>query len=666
MKNHEKVLSSSSAVVAGTSIEAWTIATEDTKLTVGANKDGQLVVCELSNPAAGWNWTAEPSVFDLVAKAGVDGVDRPLRWQFKGGTLEENDGQQLRLRFACAEPALELESVWRARPGRGPVRHAMRIANRSGQPVTLHEQPTVHLALAGRPEKGALTLWTFHTDGHRPDAKGVYRDEVTPSFRREVLTLPDKQYQFIPYAVFDAGGKHGVYVGVEWTSCRIAVSAPDGDGPGRARVRGGEFDGFRIEVAAGETFEVPPGFIGAYAGDVDDAGNSLRRHLFNQGMPAIVRRDPTYPKVQWNAFYAAGDRPGNWNSVEAKYYSLVDEMARLGFEEVMLDVGWWQGDTRAEEPVADPVDWPSGMRQAADYAHAKGLRFGIYWAKGEDMASAEGRERRLRHIKRLFEEYQGDIWRSDHTGGPVVGASYASVSGFYAMLDQLYREVSNFEWENCCGGGEIKDFGAMQRSVKIFLTDTYEERDVRQAFYDSSFAFPPAQLMGCLGTDAKKRYQPQPGAAGMRYAFRTMSLGAPEWFLDAPNGGNGGRPWTDEEKQAVKQAVETYKTRIRPLVRNADLYHILPRADGRSWDGIQYHDPATKRGVVYLFKPSPVADTITLKLRGVEPGRRYRVTFEDGSGPAAEKTGEDLSKAFDVTLKGAPVSELVWIEEINP
>ena len=353
MKNHEKVLSSSSAVVAGTSIEAWTIATEDTKLTVGANKDGQLVVCELSNPAAGWNWTAEPSVFDLVAKAGVDGVDRPLRWQFKGGTLEENDGQQLRLRFACAEPALELESVWRARPGRGPVRHAMRIANRSGQPVTLHEQPTVHLALAGRPEKGALTLWTFHTDGHRPDAKGVYRDEVTPSFRREVLTLPDKQYQFIPYAVFDAGGKHGVYVGVEWTSCRIAVSAPDGDGPGRARVRGGEFDGFRIEVAAGETFEVPPGFIGAYAGDVDDAGNSLRRHLFHHGMPEIVRRDPTYPKVQWNAFYATGDRPGNWNSVEAKYYPLVDEMARLGFEEVMLDVGWWQGETRAEEPVAE-------------------------------------------------------------------------------------------------------------------------------------------------------------------------------------------------------------------------------------------------------------------------------------------------------------------------
>jgi hypothetical protein len=531
--------------------------------------------------------------------------------------------------------------------------------------VTLHEPASLHLDIGSRANEGALTLSTFHTDGHRPDAKGVYREDVTPSFRCEVVTLPDNQYQFIPYAVFDAGGTHGVYVGIEWTSCRIAVSAPDGDGPGRARVCGGEFDGFRIEVAAGETFEVPPGFIGAYAGDVDDAGNSLRRHLFHHGMPEIVRRDPTYPKVQWNAFCSTGDRFGNWNSVEAKYYPLVDEMARLGFEEVMLDVGWWKGETRAEEPVADPVDWPSGMRKAADYAHAKGLRFGLYWAKGEDMATAEGRARRLGHVKRLFAEYKADIWRSDHTGGPVVEASYASVKGFYAMLDRLYREVPNFEWENCCGGGEIKDFGAMQRSVKIFLTDTYEDRDVRQAFYDSSFAFPAAQLMGCLGTDAKKRYQPQPGAAGMKYAFRTMSLGAPEWFIDAPNGGNGGRPWTDEDKAAITSAVETYKTRIRPLVRNADLYHILPRPDGTNWDGIQYFDPVTGKGVVYLFKPGAVADTITIKLRGVDPGRRYRVSFEDGSNPTAEKTGAELVQGLEVTLTGAPVSELVWIEEIN-
>jgi alpha-galactosidase len=336
---------------------------------------------------------------------------------------------------------------------------------------------------------------------------------------------------------------------------------------------------------------------------------------------------------------------------------MVDAIAPLGFEEVMLDVGWWKGGTSAPEPEADPVDWPSGMAKAAEHAHKAGMRFGLYWNKGEEMASPQGRDRRAAHIKRLYNEHHADLWRSDNTAGPVMGASYASVLGFYAMLDQLYREIPNFEWENCSSGGRIKDFGAMKRAVKVFMSDGNKETMVRQEFYDGSYMYPPSQLMGCVG------YVAPQGATALKFAFRSASLGAPEWFLDAPNGGNGGPKWTDEDKAAVTAAVATYKAKIRPLVRNADLYHILPRPDGRNWDGIQYHDTATGKGVAFLFKPGPVSDTITLKLRGVEAGKRYRVSFEDGSNPVVEKTGEELVQGLPVTLKGAPVSELVWIEE---
>ncbi|MBM4043261.1 MAG: alpha-galactosidase, partial [Planctomycetes bacterium] len=612
---------------------------------------------ELSNPAAGWNWTAEGSAFALLAKAAVGGAEQELKWRFKDGALDKSDGQKLALRFACNGLPLELRSVWWARPGRGPVHHALQIANKSDKPVTLFEQPTLHLDLAS--PDGALTMWTFHSDGGTPDPAGVYRHEVAPPFYRQVRTHPNGE--FIPYAVFDAGGKQGVYVGIEWGYCRLAAAAAEGDKSGAVRVRGGEFPAFAISVGPGETFDAPPGFVGTYRGDVDDAGNSLRRYLFNYCVPEVVRKDPTYPKVQWNAFGATGDKPGSWNSVEAKYYPLIDDIAPLGFEEVMLDVGWWKGPTSAPEPEGDPVDWPSGMAKAAAHAHKAGLRFGLYWNKGEEMASKEGRDRRMAHVKRLYSEYNADMWRSDGTGGPVVSPSYPSTKGFYAMLDQLAREIPNFQWENCNGGGRIKDFGAMRRNVKIFLTDTYAEHHVRQAFYDSSFAFPPAQLEGCLGsTDG--RFRPK-GPVGMRFAFRSASLGAPEWFIDAPNGGNGTAPWTDDEKAAVRAAVATYKSRIRPLVRDADLYHILPRPDGRNWDGIQYWDPAAKKGVAILFKPAAGADATSIKLRGLDPGARYRVTFEDGSNPPAERAGAELAAGLPVTLPGAPISELVFIEE---
>ena len=150
----------------------------------------------------------------------------------------------------------------------------------------------------------------------------------------------------------------------------------------------------------------------------------------------------------------------------------------------------------------------------------------------------------------------------------------------------------------------------------------------------------------------------------MKYAFRTMSMGAPEWFIDAPNGGNGSAPWTQEEKDAVKAAVATYKKKIRPLVRNADLYHIFPRPDGKRWDGIEYYDPAARKGVVYIFKPAG-PDAMKVPLRGLRATVRYRVSFEDGSNPSRTMTGAQLLKGINVTLKGTRVSELMFFEAVG-
>jgi len=650
---------------AGQRVEAWTIATDDTKLVLGATREGQLCLYELSNPRAAWNWTAEPSVFPLLRSAAVTG-GRPedLKWKFKDSVLDKSDGQRLTVRFTCEKPALELKSVWWARPGRGPVRHAVSITNQSAQPVTIFDQPTVGLDLAG-PDRGTLRMWTFHTDGGTPDRVGVYCDEIKgPAvnpldrkrvFSREITTNPNGQ--FIPYAVFDSGGKQGVYVGIEWSYCRIAAAAAEGDKPGTVRVLGGEFANFSFNLGAHETLEAPPGFVGACQGDVDDAGNSLRRWLFHYGMPEIVRKDAAYPKVQWNAFGATGKTPGSWDPVEKKYYPLIDDIAPLGFEEVMIDVGWWQGN----EPDSDRVDWAAGMKKAAEYAHQKGMRFGLYGTDNLDMAKPEPRKQRAERIGRLFREYEADSWRSDCTRGAVLGASYPAIRGFYRMVDALAKEIPGFQWENCSGGGRIKDFGAMRRCVKIFNSDTYSPLDVRKAFYDSSFAFHPAQLEGHLGsTDG--RYRPR-GTAGMKYAFRSMSMGAPEWFLDAPNGGNGGPPWTQEEKDAVKASVALYKARLRPLVRSADLYHVLPRPDEKHWDGIQYYDPAAGKGVVYVFRPDGPGPLQTIRLKGLDAKAAYRLSFEDRSNPAVSMTGSRLmGDGFRMSLGGTPVSELVWID----
>jgi hypothetical protein len=635
---------------AGALPQSWTLATADTRLTLGVTAAGALVVSELSSPAAGHNWIGTPVASGLPSQVEVAGKATRLRWQFVDAASDDRDGRGLTLRFACAEPALEAVSEWWACAGPGPVQHRLTITNRSAQALILHGQPTFDLDLTG-----ASALWSFHSDGITPDPVGVYQVSLTAApagVRQTVRTTPGGE--FIPYVVLDAGGRHGLYVGLEWSFCRIETMTLAGAAGPAVRLRGGAADR-RLEVAPGATFAVPSGFIGAYQGDLDDAGNRLRRWLFRYGVPAILRDDPSTPKVQWNAFGATGKTPGSWDPVEAKYYPLIDDIAPLGFEEVMIDVAWWQGD----EPDSDQADWGLGMGKAADYAHSKGLRFGLYWTDALDMANPEACRQRAARIRRLFTEYRADLWRSDCTRGEVIGASYAATLGFYGMVDTLAREIPGFQWENCSGGGRIKDYGAMRRSVKIFTSDTYSALHVRQAFYDSSFAFHPVQLEGHLGsTDG--RFRPR-GVAGMRYAFRSTSMGAPEWFLDAPNGGNGSDPWTPEERAAVRACVDTYKERIRPLLRAADLYHILPRPDDCAWDGIQYHDPATGRGVVYLFKPAAAAVTQTVRLKGLQASQTYRLNFADGSNPAVSQRGAELMAAgLTLTLAAGDASELLF------
>jgi hypothetical protein len=164
---------------------------------------------------------------------------------------------------------------------------------------------------------------------------------------------------------------------------------------------------------------------------------------------------------------------------------------------------------------------------------------------------------------------------------------------------------------------------------------------------------------------ADSNYRPQ-GEQVMKYYFRSMSMGAPEWVLDSPNT-TMSLPWSNEEKEAVAKCANTYKTKIRPLQRNGDLYHIFPRPDDMVWDGIEYFDPATDTGVVYIFKPDSSINTQAIKLQGLDPNQVYHLSFEDGSNPAVFMSGAALmSSGINVSLAGTYNSELMFLEVPEP
>ncbi len=154
------------------------------------------------------------------------------------------------------------------------------------------------------------------------------------------------------------------------------------------------------------------------------------------------------------------------------------------------------------------------------------------------------------------------------------------------------------------------------------------------------------------------------GATWMKYAFRTASQGAPGWILDAPVPTNGGTNWTQDEKDAVKSAVTTYKNKVRPILRNADVYHLTPRPDGTIWYAFEYYKPEMVKGVVYVFKPNSSLDTQTLKLKGLDAKLKYKLTFEDGTNNTIIESGETLMNTGGyVALPEKFSSELILIEK---
>jgi hypothetical protein len=200
----------------------------------------------------------------------------------------------------------------------------------------------------------------------------------------------------------------------------------------------------------------------------------------------------------------------------------------------------------------------------------------------------------------------------------------------------------------------------MRRAIRIQDQDRYYPIDARRAFYDSSYALHPMQISTLSGSWSDWQ------ASGSVYEFRSASLGAPYWHPDAPNGGNGGPKWTPAQRTAIKRAVNTYKTRIRPLVRRGNIYHVFPRPDDRVWDGIEYFDPEAKKGAVYVFRPASPKNSETIKLKGLDAKGRYRFWCEDGSIAPIQTSGDELMRqGFDMRLPKPFSSDIVFLEDVT-
>jgi alpha-galactosidase len=693
--------------------------TSDTELTLQAGATSP-VVSTLSVPGQA-PWVNRASE-NLIAFVEVSGRQTPCKWNFNRDASRVDD-QHVEFVYDSTSPHLRLTWEWRVRQDYGPIEHQIRIQNLESQEIWMPMQDSLALELQIDPRSSMRHMY-IEKGADSPSPIGTHQVPLSNGYDWSGLSstygdLGREPREIIPWSLVqrDDASQTGWYAGIEFSGrTRIHVTR-DKDSLKAAFGLNPDPAPFKTRLEPKELFDSPIVFLGGFEGGADGAGNVLRRWVRATLGSPDTWKDPNYPWVVNNSW------GGGMNINEEVAVRMIRDAAELGVDMFHIDAGWFR---EVGDWYANPKKFPRGLAVIADEAHRRGLKFGLWvdWAqaglstetgslnvrdpkvrdwmvtdlpadwnpepfKGQtiDLGIPEAKQWAQREVERIVTDYHLDMLehdgylvahgcdRSDHPhaapdplnkciykssgfywvdSSNSTDVSYHAVRAYYEIYSKLRHDHPGLRFEICNDGGRMVDFGSAAHGDYFSITDTYDPVSNRRAFYDTSYVLPAAML------ESYVEKWPVPHIENFRYMLRSGMMG---WFtimLDT-------NAWTTEQHEAAKQEVDLYKKELRPLIRDADLYHVSARPDGIQWDGIEYWDPKSLRGALYAFHGSIKTEKKhSFVWKGLRSTARYQLVFHDHSSPDRVVTGEELmSRGITVDLPSSNSSEIVFIREIQ-
>ncbi|MDP9026319.1 MAG: alpha-galactosidase, partial [Actinomycetota bacterium] len=284
-----------------------------------------------------------------------------------------------------------------------------------------------------------------------------------------------------------------------------------------------------LRLDPGESYRTPDAvFVWSDAG-ID--GLSARLH-------ASVRAGAAHPRRP---------RPLVLNTWEAVYFDhafeplnrLAEVAASVGVERFVLDDGWFL-DRRNDRAglgdwFVDPAVWPDGLEPLAARVRELGMEFGL-WFEPEMVnpgsrletehpewmlasSAGYGPSWRTQHVLNLAHP---DAWdyllerisslvasldiafiKWDHNrdlAEPIdrrtgTAGVHAQTGALYALLDELHRRHPGLEIESCASGGGRIDLGILERTQRVWASDT-NDPVARQGIQRWTGVLLPPELVG--------------------------------------------------------------------------------------------------------------------------------------------------------------------------
>ena len=114
---------------------------------------------------------------------------------------------------------------------------------------------------------------------------------------------------------------------------------------------------------------------------------------------------------------------------------------------------------------------------------------------------------------------------------------------------------------------------------------------------------------------------------------------------------------------ALRKHLDSY-LKVRPLYTGA-YYPLTPHSlDTASWIARQFHRADLGESVVQAFRrPEAETETLTVKLRGLDPNQRYEIENLDGGKEV--RSGAELMAGYSIKLHEKPAAAVLVLKALR-
>lgn len=518
--------------------------------------------------------------------------------------LDKSEAQTLVISLKDRETAIYFDLFYTIFSDRAVITRSVKIRNETRETIKLEKAASFQLDFAHtRRFDEVIALPGAHVNERQISRQSLLSG--TKVFESRRGTSSHHMNNFIALVHHHTTENTGEAIGLQFVYSGNHSFELEKDQINQLRVVGGiNSHCFSWELNANQSFQTPE-MILSYSSQGLNKMSQIHHELLRERIARGRHQFAERPILvnNWEATYF------DFNSEKIK--AIIDEAKELGIEMFVLDDGWFGKRDADNSSLGDWFEYEgkltNGLREIADYAHSKGLKFGL-WFEPEmisidselyrthpdflmqepgrmpsasrsqhvlDFTRLDVRQTIEKQMRKILDTIPLDYikWDMNRSLSDIYSitldplrqgeVAHRYMLGLYELLEHLTADYPEILWEGCSGGGGRFDAGFIYYMPQSWTSDNTDAVERMKIQYGTSLAYPISSITAHVSAVPNH----QTGrSTSLKTRGETAMSAVFGYELDLTK-------LSPEEKKQVKDQIISYQT-IRPVIQYGHYYRL--------------------------------------------------------------------------------------------